>query len=140
MFIERAKELALKCREACEGARKVLDEAEVEKHEEEGEFEEGERMAAKVQEEVSPATPFSQPHCAAELAQLRACVEELKAERNELRSRLDNLSSEHDAPERRKQPRNGPVRSSSEMMEIMFDSASSSLRGEPNRFHPFAES
>ena len=75
--------------------------------------------------------PYSHhPECppiAAEFALLRACVEEAKAERNDLRSRLDNLSSEKDAPERRKQPktlarasfdlvplnRNGPVCSSS---------------------------
>ena len=70
-----------------------------------------------------------------------------------MRSRLDNVSSEQDAPERRKQPRtlagasldlvplnrNGAVRSSSEMMETMIDNASSSLR-RANRFHPFAES
>ena len=94
MFIERAKKRVLKCREACEGAQKVLDEAEAKKREEEDQLKEGERrLAALLQEaEVFPPAPVSQPpptvpvDCAAELAQLRACMEELKVERNELRS------------------------------------------------------
>ena len=100
-------------RNGCEGAQKVLDEAEAKKHEE-GRIREGERrLAALLQEaEVSPAAQFSQPpptvsvDCAAEVAQLRACVEELKAERNELRSRLTmhlpnktgSIESEWDSP------------------------------------------
>ena len=59
MFIQRANKRVLKCRETCEGARKVLAEAEAKKHQEEDELEEGGRLlAALLQEaEVSPATP-----------------------------------------------------------------------------------
>lgn len=165
-FIERAKKRIGCCRDDLARAQDALAQAQAKLQSEEQSLAEGEaRLAALIaeseglREEVPPTMPANFAH---ELAELRACVQELRRENTELRSELQ-CSGRGGEDRGRKQPRSsshsgldlvplnrnpGPTTDLSQpvlnvgradtstRMETLIETADASLRS--NRFNPLS--
>ena len=169
-FIERAKKRIGGCREDVVQAQDALAQAQAKLQPEEQALAEGEaRLAALfaesegLREELPPTMPANFAH---ELAELQACVQELRRENTELRSELQS-SGRGGAERERKQPRklshstlnlvplgrsvadhpghgvgqsqpilNAGRADASSRMEMLIESADGSLRS--NRYNPLS--